>query len=152
MADIIPFPFSKFASPVDCPQVASSVQSSRRGSGRQAARQYDSTSSADVVTQAIVLCATSAPPPLSALPDSAWVIGTALRWINRRGKRRSAVPKLVLSLLERHVAAGDPAAQMFARWLDGDAPDRWSDHDPRLRTTSGVATEDETTDTARGGE
>jgi hypothetical protein len=149
MADIISFPSDRLLGAPQ-PSPSAPVRPDDNPVQRRSGLQMPSMDGS--VARAIAICNTSEPAPLSALPDSAWVIGTALRWINRRGKRRSAVPKLVLGLLDRHVSAGDPAAKMFARWLDGDAPQRWSTHDLNHCTISGVATENEINDAAGEGE
>lgn len=150
MADIIAFPSNKFAIPVNCTQTAPVIQATTLGSAGKSARKRKPNSSDDVVARAILLCATAEPAPLAALPDSAWVIGTALRWINRRGKSRKAVPKLVLGLLDRHVTAGDPAAEMFDRWLDGRALPGSTAYDVELR--AGLTSEGDAAGRAEGGE
>lgn len=149
MADIIAFPSDRLRG---APQQSPSAQVRPDGNPVPRRPGMQTPSMDGSVARAIAICNTSEPAPLSALPDSAWVIGTALRWINRRGKRRSAVPKLVLGLLERHVSAGDPAADMFARWLDNNDPAGWSPPDLNLSATSDVASENEITDAADGGE
>lgn len=132
MADIIAFPHDRFrrdprSAPTDLASATPNPAPSTTGRLR-------TPSTDDSVARAISICATRPPAPLSALPDSAWVIGSALRWINRRGKSRKAVPKLVLGLLDRHVAAGDPTAEMFDRWLDGCTLPGLTAHEFELRS------------------
>lgn len=81
-------------------------------------------SGGDALPRALALCATSPKPSLADLPDAAWVIGTGMRWVARRGRKRASLPKLVADLLERHCDAGDPAALMFRDWLDCRLPER----------------------------
>lgn len=81
-------------------------------------------SGGDALPRALALCASSPKPPLADLPDAAWVIGTGMRWVARRGRKRASLPKLVADLLERHCDAGDPAALMFREWLDCRFPER----------------------------
>lgn len=120
MADIISFPLDRTRSDF---RLVPSEPASTSGNPALPPKGGLRTPSMDnSVARAIMICATHPPAPLSALQDSAWVIGTALRWIRRRGKARKSIPALVLELLDRHIAAGDPAAQMFANWLDGQAP------------------------------
>ncbi|UVC12235.1 hypothetical protein IHQ71_29835 (plasmid) [Rhizobium sp. TH2] len=148
MADIISFPLDRLRSdPRSAPtDPASAIPNPAPSTtGRLLTPSTD-----DSVALAIAICATRPPAPLSALPDTAWVIGTALRWINRRGKSRKAVPKLVLGLLDRHVAAGDPAAEMFDRWLDGHALPESTARDVELH--AGLTSEADAVGDAGGGE
>jgi hypothetical protein len=81
-------------------------------------------SGGDALLRALALCASSPKLPLADLPDAAWVIGTGMRWVARRGRKRASLPKLVADLLERHCDAGDPAALLFRDWLDCRLPER----------------------------
>jgi hypothetical protein len=81
-------------------------------------------SGGDALPRALALCAASPKPSLADLPDAAWVIGTGMRWVARRGRRCASLPKLVADLLERHCDAGDAAALMFRDWLDCRLPER----------------------------
>lgn len=90
-------------------------------------------SGGDALPRALALCASSPKPPLADLPDAAWVIGTGMRWVARRGRKRASLPKLVADLLERHCDAGDPAALMFRDWLDCRLPERIRQQDEIAR-------------------
>jgi hypothetical protein len=83
----------------------------------------------NAVLHALAICANAPKPALSELPDAAWVIGAGMRWITRRGRKRSSLPTLVGNLLDQHCDAGDPAALLFRDWIDCRLPDSLRDPD-----------------------
>lgn len=118
MADIIPFPTTGRRPPTPVDAVISPSVVEDFGP-----RPLAEPSGGDALLRALAICASSPKPSLADLPDAAWVIGTGMRWIARRGRKRASLPKLVADLLERHCDAGDSAAIVFRDWLDYRLPD-----------------------------
>ena len=119
MADFLPFPSTSTRPPASVNALASPTIIEGFGP-----RPPAEPSSGDALPRALALCASSPKPQLADLPDAAWVIGTGMRWVARRGRKRASLPKLVADLLERHCDAGDAAALMFRDWLDCRLPER----------------------------
>ena len=132
MADILPFPSTNTRPPVSVNALASPTIIEGFGP-----KPLAEPSGGDALPRALALCASSPKPPLADLPDAAWVIGTGMRWVARRGRKRASLPKLVADLLERHCDAGDPAALMFRDWLDCRLPERIRVLDERARGDAG---------------
>lgn len=128
MADILPFPSTNTLPPASVNALASPTIIEGFDPRPLAER-----SGGDALPRALALCASSPKPPLADLPDAAWVIGTGMRWVARRGRKRASLPKLVADLLERHCDAGDPSALMFRDWLDCRLPERIRVLDERAR-------------------
>ncbi|MCV3765092.1 hypothetical protein [Rhizobium sp. TRM95796] len=119
MADILPFPTTDRRPPTSLDSVVSLSVVEAFGPRPLAER-----SGGDALLRALAICASSPKPSLADLPDAAWVIGTGMRWVARRGRKRASLPKLVADLLERHCDAGDPSAMVFRDWLDCRLPER----------------------------
>lgn len=119
MVDIIPFPTTDRRPLTPVGSVAYPPVVEAFGPGPLA-----EPSGGDALLRALAICASSPKPSLADLPDAAWVIGTGMRWVARRGRKRASLPKLVADLLERYCDAGDPSAMVFRDWLDCRLPER----------------------------
>lgn len=128
MADILHFPAADTRPPSSVETLASPSVVPVPGP-----RPLAEPSGGDALLRALALCASTPKPQLADLPDAAWVIGTGMRWVARRGRRRASLPKLVAELLEQHCEADDPAALMFRDWLDCRLPERIREQDELAR-------------------